>query len=311
MQNSIQIKNTHHFTHVAMATLFDLIIVHENKDYAQQAAWEAIKEIDRLENELSRFKPNSDISRINNLKIGERIVLGIDAFNCINRSIELHKATNGAFNIACGSLLKCWLNLDYTLRNPSNDEIESAIKKSKIENIFLHSEDFSIEIIEEGTILDLGAFGKGFAIDIVAQIFNEWQIENALLSSGRSSIKAIGHPPDLPGWQISVSIPAKQNEVLKTFYLNNISVGASGISKGHHIINTVSGMPVEKKVGSWVFSESTADADAFSTAFMILGNDSIQQTISMNSNISCLVIEMKENLQAVVANEFGKLPLTV
>lgn len=292
-----------------MATLFDFILVHDSKDYVQQAVWEAIKEIDRLENELSRFKPNSDISRINNLKKGERIVLGVDAFSCINRSIELHKATHGAFNIACGSLFKCWLNPDYTLRNPIDDEVESAIKKSNIDNIILHPEDFSIEIIEEGTTIDLGAFGKGFAIDVAAQILNEWKIENALLSSGRSSIKAIGHPPDLPGWQISISNPANQNEVHKTFSLNNISVGASGISKGHHIINTVSGMPVEKKVGSWVFSESTADADAFSTAFMIMGNDFIQQTISINSNLSCFVIEIKGDLQSVVTNEFGKLPL--
>ncbi|MEW6652865.1 MAG: FAD:protein FMN transferase, partial [Bacteroidota bacterium] len=102
-----KIENAHRFAHVAMATVFDLIIIHESKEYAEQAAWEAIKEIDRLENELSRFKPNSDISRINNLNIGEKIVLSIDAFNCIRRSIELHKETHGAFNIACGALLKC------------------------------------------------------------------------------------------------------------------------------------------------------------------------------------------------------------
>lgn len=151
-----------------MATLFDFIIVHESKVYAQEAAWECIKEIDRLENELSRFKPNSDISRINNLKLGERIILGADAFNCISRSIELHKETHGAFNIACGALLKCWLNPDYTLRNPSDEEIELAITKSQIENIALHSEDFSIEILEEGTVIDLGAYGKGYAVDAVA-----------------------------------------------------------------------------------------------------------------------------------------------
>lgn len=305
MQNYSHIKNAHHFTHVAMATLFDFIIAHESKTYAQQAAWEAIKEIDRLENELSRFKPNSDISRINNLKPGERIVLGADAFNCIGRSIELHKETHGAFNIACGALLKCWLNPDYTLRNPSDEEIELAVKKSQIENLVLHSEDFSIEILEEGTVIDLGAFGKGYAIDSVVGILDEWNIELALLSAGRSSIKAIGAPEGSSGWEISISNPAYQNQVIKTFSLADISIGASGLAKGSHIINPITGKPEVKKAGSWVFAQNTADTDAFSTAFMIIDNGEISKTIK--EGISAIVLGDDSNGNLVV-NEFGLLP---
>ena len=291
-----------------MATLFDLIIVHENKDYAQQAAWEAIKEIDRLENELSRFKPNSDIARINNLNVGERIILGTDAFNCIGRSIELHKETYGAFNIACGALLKCWLNPDYTLKNPSDEKVESALKKSKIENIVLHNEDFSIEIIEEGTILDLGAYGKGYALDIIAETLKEWEINCALLSAGRSSIKAIGSPDVSIGWDISISNPANQNEVIKTFLLKNISVGASGLSKGSHIINTLTGKPEVKKAGIWVFSDNCADADAYSTAFMILESDLINKIVSNNEQLSAVIFD--GNLNGDI-REYGILPDTL
>lgn len=307
MQNYSHIKNAHHFTHVAMATLFDFIIVHESKTYAQQAAWEAIKEIDRLENELSRFKPNSDISRINNLKLGERIILGADAFNCIRRSIELHKETHGAFNIACGALLKCWLNSDYTLRTPSDEEIELAVKKSQIENIVLHDQDFSIEILEEGTIIDLGAYGKGYAIDSVAEILNEWNIECALLSAGRSSIKAIGALESSSGWEISISNPVDQNQVIKTFSIADISIGASGLNKGSHIISTLTGKPVVHKGGSWVFCNNTADADAYSTAFMILENDLVCGLVKNKKQLSAVVYE---NISKKIT-EYGSLPPTV
>lgn len=290
-----------------MATLFDLIIVHESKDYAKQAAWEAIKEIDRLENELSRFKPNSDISRINNLKIGERIILSDDAFNCISRGIELHKRTYSAFNIACGALLKCWLNLDYTLKNPSDEEIESAIKKSRIENLVLHHEDYSVEIIEETTI-DLGAFGKGYAVDCVAEILSDWNIDCTLLSAGRSSIRAIGTPGGSLGWDISISDPVNQNRVIKTFSLTNISVGASGLSKGSHIINTLTGKPEIKKAGSWAFSDNCADADAYSTAFMILESDLINEIVSNNEQLSAVIFD--GNLNGNI-REYGILPDTL
>ena len=307
MQNLTQIKNAHHFTHVAMATLFDLIIVHENKDYAQQAAWEAVKEIDRLENELSRFKPNSEISRINNLKIGERIILGADAFNCIRRSIELHKETYGAFNIACSALLKCWLNPDYTLKNPTDDEIELAIKKSCIENLVLHHEDYSIEILEVGTMIDLGAFGKGYAVDAVTEILSDWNISCTLLSAGRSSIRAIGAPPDSSGWQISISNPFDNQQILKTFLLKNVSVGASGLSKGSHIINTLTGKPEVKKAGSWVFAQNTADADALSTALMILNDEEVSKIIK--EDISAIVVN-DDTSGNLLFEEFGALPPT-
>ncbi|KAF0140657.1 MAG: thiamine biosynthesis lipoprotein [Stygiobacter sp.] len=308
MQNLTQIKNAYHFTHVAMATLFDLIIIHENQDYAQQAAWEAIKEIDRLENELSRFKPNSDISRINNLKIGERIILGADSFNCISRGIDLHKSTYGAFNIACGALLKCWLNPDYTLKNPSDEEIESAIKKSRIENLVLHHEDYSIEILEEGTMIDLGAFGKGYAVDAVTEILSDWNIDCTLLSAGRSSIKAIGAPPDSSGWQISISNPFDNQHILKTFLLKDVSVGASGLSKGSHIINTLTGKPEIKKAGSWAFSDNCADADAYSTAFMIWKSDLINEIVSNNEQLSAVIFD--GNLNGNI-REYGILPDTL
>ena len=308
MRENLQIKNAHHFTHIAMATLFDLIIKHENQDYAQQAAWEAIKEIDRLENELSRFKPNSDISRINNLKIGERIILSADAFNCISRGIDLHKSTYGAFNIACGALLKCWLNPDYTLKNPSDDKIESAIKKSRIENIVLHYEDYSIEILEVGTIIDLGAFGKGYAVDCVAEILAEWNINCALLSAGRSSIRAIGAPSVSSGWQISISNPFDNKQILRTFLLKDVSVGSSGLSKGSHIINTLTGKPEIKKAGSWVFSYNCAEADAYSTAFMILENDLINEIVFNNEQLSAVIFD--GNLNGNI-HEYGILPDTL
>lgn len=97
-----------------------------------------------------------------------------EVLNCI-------KETRGTFNIACSALFKYWLNPDYTLRTPGDEEIESAIKKSQIENIVLHSEIFSIEILEEGTLIHVGAYGKGYAIDSVADILDEWNIDCALL----------------------------------------------------------------------------------------------------------------------------------
>ncbi len=65
LNNHIENKNIHRFSHQAMATIFEIIIVLDDKDYGEQAAAAVFTEIDRLEDELSRFNPNSDISKIN------------------------------------------------------------------------------------------------------------------------------------------------------------------------------------------------------------------------------------------------------
>ena len=71
------------FSHFAMATTFDVFIVHEDKNYAQQAAQEAFRLTDRLENEFSRFIENSDISQIGNLAAHQSLRLGLDSFQCL------------------------------------------------------------------------------------------------------------------------------------------------------------------------------------------------------------------------------------
>jgi thiamine biosynthesis lipoprotein len=75
----LNIENLHKYTHYAMATVYEIYIQSEDEDYSEKAAWEAFNEIDRLEEELSRFKPNSEISRINRLKCGEKLIVLLSA----------------------------------------------------------------------------------------------------------------------------------------------------------------------------------------------------------------------------------------
>ena len=81
--------NLHRFSHQAMATVFEVFIFHEDRVYSQQAAMEAFRLADVLEIELSRFVPNGDIGRINALPPGESARVGIHAFACMKRGLEI------------------------------------------------------------------------------------------------------------------------------------------------------------------------------------------------------------------------------
>ena len=110
--NCASIEGMKRFSHEAMATTYELLIVHstkgrlmaEDEHYAGQAAVAAFDEVDRLERELSRYIENSDIARINNLPANQPLQLGLDTFECLKIAQRLYAQTNGAFDGRCNQV---------------------------------------------------------------------------------------------------------------------------------------------------------------------------------------------------------------
>ncbi|GAG26710.1 unnamed protein product, partial [marine sediment metagenome] len=124
--NSDLISAAHRFSHEAMATTFEIFILHPDTHYAEQAAWAAFDELDRLEEQLSRFIENSDISRINILATNQPLQIGLAAFECLQLSARIYTETNGAFDITVGTLMDCWLGDDKTIHTPSKANFDIA-----------------------------------------------------------------------------------------------------------------------------------------------------------------------------------------
>ena len=154
------ISDAHHFSHEAMATVYELYIVDEDEDYARAGAQAAFAEVDRLELEMSRFLSNSDISRLNAAEVGETVDLGLDTFECLRRAREMHEKTGGAFDISVGALYACWLDEDRRLRQPSEDEIEQAHELTGMKHLEIDDEDFCAKVLTKGVQFDLGGSGK-------------------------------------------------------------------------------------------------------------------------------------------------------
>ena len=94
------------FSHEAMATVFEVHAVHDDGRYAEQAAQAAFDLVDRLERELSRFIPNSDISRINELAPGERTRVAPTTLECLVIARHAFELTGGAFDVSIGTGLR-------------------------------------------------------------------------------------------------------------------------------------------------------------------------------------------------------------
>lgn len=290
-------KNDYHiFKHNAMATVYELFIKHENHAYAEQAAMESFAEIDRLEQELSRYQPNSDISRINKLKQFETVVVGMDCYQCLVQCAEIYQQTKGAFDISAGAVIQLWKN-QAAGSTAQSAIIREQLKYSGMPWLRLDNDACRVQLLGESVTLDLGGFGKGYAIDLVRKTLLDWDISAALLNGGMSSVVSLGER-----WPLQITNPGTGQTFKKKLYLQNLALSGSGIKKGQHIIDTRNGYPVDNKIAAWVSAPATALSDALSTAFMIMDISEIEQYCEENRAISALIIMREKNKQI----KFGK-----
>jgi thiamine biosynthesis lipoprotein len=238
-----------------MATMFEVHCVHADARYAAQAAQAAFDLVDRLEQQLSRFIENSDISRVNHLAAGQGTRVSPWTMECLQIAWHVYALTGGAFDAAIGSGL------------------------ARLE---LHSDEFTVHAREGGAGLDLGGIGKGYAVDRMAEVLGEWEIPHALLHGGFSSVLALEPPPDQDGWPLTLSAPGPgDGRVLARMAARRQAFSASGVRKGDHILDPRTGRAVRGRAAAWVAvpwqdgGSSAAVADALSTAFMIQPEEEI------------------------------------
>jgi thiamine biosynthesis lipoprotein len=275
------------FLHEAMAAVFEVYIVHDDHEYSMQAAMAAFTVIDELEAELSSFVENSDISRINNLRAGHSTVVGLETFECLQLCEKINKETFGAFDITVGSLYKCWLNKDKTLRKPSDEELQLAKENTGMKLLVLDEDGLAVTVLASGLKLDLGAIGKGFALDKAAEMLAEWSISTAFVHCGGSTVLGMEKPKGTKGWPVTMSLlddlwkkdktTESKIEVLRTHDVHDCALSGSNLEVGSHVIEPRLSKPVEANIASWSVTKTAAWADALSTSLLVMTDDEAKE----------------------------------
>lgn len=241
-----------------MATYFEVRIFHDEQTYAAQAAQAAFDLLDTLESRLSRFRPNSDIARIANLPPGEKMRLSEPAFSCLQIARRMEQVTRGAF---CAT--------------PAALKTQACIPQWD-----LLPEEQCICCVSGQLEFDLGAIGKGFALDRMAELLRRWDCLSFLLVAGGSSILAGDSPSDTQGWSCGLGDDATQR-----FYLSHASLSGSGLAvKGAHILDPRTGRAAPRQKRAWVLADTAAESDALSTACMVLSDTELGEVIAQSDS---------------------------
>jgi FAD:protein FMN transferase len=276
----------HRFQHQAMATIFEVLIAGEGADFASRASRAVFEEIDRLEQELSRYRPNSDVSRINNLPPGGETRVSADTFECLQLAHQFWRETHGAFDITLGALMGRWVGPDHALLTPDENAVEDAARHCGMDLLTLDEATFLVGVGEYVPLIDPGAIGKGFAVDKCVELLKEWGVSAALVHGGTSTAAGYGR-----SWPVTLSSFLHPEQIVRQIHLDGNALSGSGIRKGLHIIDARAGRPVTGRNAAWVCTASATASDALSTAFMVMTIDEIAAFCAAHADIRALVLD--------------------
>ena len=179
---------TYHLVRVsrrAMATTFEIAIPQGSHPRAIAAAEDALDLIDQLEDQLTVFRDHSEVSRLNANAAKGSIPLETHLYDLLERCAAWTRETEGAFDIATGALTKAWGFYHREGRVPLPRERNDAMARTGMKHVILNREASSVKFRMPGLELNLGAVGKGFALDRAAELLrSRWGVRSALLHGG-------------------------------------------------------------------------------------------------------------------------------
>lgn len=266
----------------AMDTVMSLQVCAPKQADAQAALDEAVAELYELDQTLSVTGGDSDVRQINDAAgNGDWVILHEAGADVLRRALDLCAATGGALDITTYPAMEAWGFPSGDYRVP--DETELADLAARIDYTKVELEqDADWARLPQGMALDLGAVGKGYAGDRLAQLLRAREVTSALLNLGQSTIVAIGSRPDGTPWRIGIQDPAGE-DYLGVLELTDGAVGTSGGYQRYfeqdgvrywHILDPATAAPARTGLASvTVVSPSGLTCDGLSTALFVLGAD--------------------------------------
>jgi FAD:protein FMN transferase len=267
-------------TRPAMGTTFEIHLYAADGARARELFEAAFEEIERVEAALSNYRPASELSRINAQAGAGPVVTDPEVFALVERAFEYSRLSEGAFDITVGRLMKAWGFFRGAGRFPSDEELARARAQAGWRRVALDPARRSVRFLAPGLELDPGGIGKGYALDRVAALLRESGVTAALLTSGSSSVYALGAPPGKAGWTVRVPDPLERARTLSEVVLKDRSLSTSGNYEKFfrvggrtycHIMDPRTGRPVEGVLQTTVLAPEATDSDALSTAVFVLG----------------------------------------
>lgn len=291
--------------HAAMGTRFALTLVAPSSAFGPEemrpAAETAWQDLDALENRISNWRPDSEVSRLNRTAAAGPVSVGGDILAMLLYAKGLHAETGGLFDPTVGPLLEAWGFYRKEGRLPSDTELAAALRCVGMDKVRVDADAATVAFDTDCLRLDFGGMGKGLALDRIAGPLRDAGYRNALLDAGTSTVLAMGAPPGAAGWTVDIRNPytgdhapvdrvVLRDEALSTSALYENYLELDGRRVGH-ILDPASGQPIGNEVlSATAIAPTGLESDALSTAFFALGLEGARAYCAAHPAVRAILI---------------------
>lgn len=256
----------------------------------EQLKASVVQELETINQLMSTYIPDSEINRFNGLASDECFSFSDPTWLVLIAAKDIYHQTSGAFDITVDPLIQRWGfdATEYTEKVPSAEEVQKLLTSVSTEQLSFNFAEQCISKSNPQVTINLSAIAKGYAVDQLANIMEEFRITNYLVEIGGETkgegVNIHGYP-----WRIAVEKPSEQlqQQQLLIIALSNTSIATSGDYRNYfevegkrfsHTIDPATGYPITHNLTSVsVIHPSNMYADAYATALSVMGSERAKQ----------------------------------
>ena len=303
-----------------LGTIVGVTLYAPDEAVANDAARAAFARIEELNRILSDYNPDSEVMKLcRTAGTGQAVPVSQELFEVLTKSLEISAATDGAFDVSIGPVVKLWRAARRLRKLPNEEQLAAARDLVGWKNIVLDAKQRTVELRKEKMLLDFGGIAKGYIADQTRAALASRGIRQSLVAIA-GDIAAGDPPPGREGWRIGVAPLLKPDgEPSRYLQLANCSISTSGDAfqfveiggvRYSHIVDPQTGLGLTRRSSVTVIAPQGATADAVATAISILGTDRGVKLIEQTKGTVALIVQMRDDGPAVTESPgFAKFVL--
>ncbi|MDV3750316.1 thiamine biosynthesis protein ApbE [Elizabethkingia anophelis] len=262
-----------------MGSRFQITLVDKDSISAERNIDKAVAEITRIENLISEWRPETQISQVNQNAGIKPIKVDREVFDLTKKGLYFSKLTDGAFDISIVAMDKIWKFDDSMDELPSEQAIKESVRNVGYRNIILDSTNSTIFLRNPGMKIGFGSIGKGYAADKTRDLMKSMGVKAGIIDAS-GDISTWGTQPDGKPWAIGINNPFNDHKMAAILYFKENSVTTSGSYEKYveihgkrysHIMNPKTGYPSTGLTSVTITGPNATMANGFSTSVMVLG----------------------------------------
>ena len=297
-----------------MGTVFEIAAYQSSSRDVSGSIDKAFREIVRIDELLSDYKPESALSTLNRSAHLHTQRVPPDLYVVIKKAVELSKVSQGKFDISIAPLVNLWKAALSGGAIPTSAQEKKARDCIGYEKIVLTPPD-RVTFRSPCLKLDLGAIGKGYAVDRAGEILRASGVRDALINAGGSTILAMGAPPGQSAWVVHLRDPSGQIDPYVMLKDESVSTSEQslpsllGQDAPGHIIDPATGRPLKTEFSVSVIAPDGTMSDGLSTTLLLLGPEKGKSVMNGMQGVSAIWISPKAQMEKMMSGPeilFGK-----